>query len=104
MFQPGQDVRVNLSGMQVGEVMFQAAVTAAVGSIICQTHETPPRYLVKLRFSFAGNELLLSAEVTRIRETARKAVAPLKSAAGSIGWRKRTIAGSTLPAYYLVYF
>lgn len=54
MFQPGQNVRVNLAGMQVGSVTFQAAVTAAVGTIIRQTSENPPTYLVKLLFSFRG--------------------------------------------------
>ena len=54
MFQPGQNVHVNLSGMQVGSVTFQAAVTAAVGTIVRQTSEVPPKYLVKLLFSFRG--------------------------------------------------
>ena len=31
MFQPGQVVRVNLAGLQAEGVMFQAAVTDAVG-------------------------------------------------------------------------
>jgi hypothetical protein len=52
--QPGQRVRVNLAGLQVGKVMFQAAVTDAVGSIVRQTSEDPPKYLVKLMFSFKG--------------------------------------------------
>lgn len=54
MFQPGQRVRVNLAGMQVGKVFFQAAVTDAVGTIVKQTSEDPPKYLVKLMFSFKG--------------------------------------------------
>jgi hypothetical protein len=54
MFQPGQNVRVNLSGMQAGGVMFQAAVTAAAATIVRQTAENPPTYLVKLVFSFRG--------------------------------------------------
>ena len=54
MFQPGQRVRVNLSGLQVGNVFFQAAVTAAVGTIVKQTSENPPKFLVKLLFSFRG--------------------------------------------------
>ena len=54
VFKPGQSVHVNLAGLQVGDVMFQAAVTAAVGTIIRQTSEAPPKYLVKLRFSFRG--------------------------------------------------
>lgn len=54
MLQPGQTVRVNLAGMQVGNVMFHAAVTAAVGTVVRQTNESPPQYLVKLLFSFRG--------------------------------------------------
>ena len=54
MFQPGQNVRLNLSGMQVGSVSFQAAVTAAAGTIVRQVSQEPPRYLVKLLFSFRG--------------------------------------------------
>lgn len=54
VFQPGQSVHVNLSGMQVGTVTFQAAVTAAVGTIVRQTSEVPSKYLVKLLFSFRG--------------------------------------------------
>ena len=53
-FKPGQPVRVNLAGMQVEGVMFQAAVTDAVGNIIKQTSEEPPKYLVRLLFSFRG--------------------------------------------------
>ncbi len=54
MFVPGQSVRVNLAGMQVGGVLFHAAVTAAVGTIVKQTTQDPPVYLVKLLFSFRG--------------------------------------------------
>lgn len=54
MFQPGQNVRVNLAGMQVGGVVFHAAVTDAVGAIVRQTSQDPPLYLVKLLFSFKG--------------------------------------------------
>ena len=54
MFQPGQNVRLNLSGMEVKGVMFHAAVSAALGTIIRQTSEDPPKYLVKLFFSFRG--------------------------------------------------
>jgi hypothetical protein len=53
-FTPGQLVRVNLAGMQVEGVMFQAAVTDAVGNIIKQTSVDPPKYLVRLLFSFRG--------------------------------------------------
>ena len=54
IFQPGQLVRVNLAGLQAEGVMFQAAVTDAVGHIVKQTSEQPPKYLVKLLFSFRG--------------------------------------------------
>jgi hypothetical protein len=53
-FQPGQAVRVNLEGIQVGKVLFHAAVNAAVGHILRQTSEDPPKYLIKLLFSFRG--------------------------------------------------
>jgi len=53
-FQPGQPVRVNLEGVQVGAVLFHAAVNAAVGHILRQTSQDPPKYLVKLLFSFRG--------------------------------------------------
>jgi hypothetical protein len=52
--QPGQAVRVNLAGLQAGDVLFHAAVTAAVGHIVRQTSTEPPMYLVKLLFSFRG--------------------------------------------------
>ena len=54
MFQSGQNVRVNLAGMQVKDVTFHAAVTDAVGTIVRQTSEDPPKYLVRLLFSFRG--------------------------------------------------
>ncbi len=63
MFQPGQVVRVNLAGLQAEGVMFQAAVTDAVGHIVKQTSEQPPKYLVKLLFSFRGvNEVEVPAD------------------------------------------
>ncbi len=63
MFQPGQPVRVNLAGMQVQGVTFHAAVTDAVGTIVRQTADAPPRYLVRLMFSFKGvNEVELTAD------------------------------------------
>jgi hypothetical protein len=52
--QPGQAVHVNLAGMQAGNVLFHAAVTAAVGHIVRQTSDNPARYLIKLLFSFRG--------------------------------------------------
>jgi len=54
LFKPGELVRVNLAGMQVGGVSFQAAVTDAVGNIVKQTSDDPPKYLVRLLFSFRG--------------------------------------------------
>ena len=54
MLQPGQAVTVNLAGMQVGSVIFHAAVTDARGTIVRQVSESPPKYLVKLLFSFRG--------------------------------------------------
>jgi hypothetical protein len=48
MLDPGQQVRVNLAGMQVGSVVFHAAVTDAVGTIVRRVSEDPPKYLVKL--------------------------------------------------------
>ena len=54
IFQPGQLVRVNLAGLDAGGVTFQAAVTDAVGHVLKQTSEQPPKYLVELLFSFRG--------------------------------------------------
>ncbi|HEV7968934.1 MAG TPA: hypothetical protein VGP19_15255 [Candidatus Acidoferrales bacterium] len=65
--QPGQAVRLNLAGLQAGGVLFQAAVTAAVGHIVRQTSENPPKYLVKLLFSFRG---VTEVEVPEDRITA----------------------------------
>ena len=65
--QPGQAVRVNLAGMQAGSVLFHAAVTAAVGNIVRQTSQDPPKYLVKLLFSFRG---VTEVEVPEDRITA----------------------------------
>ncbi|MGE0406569.1 MAG: hypothetical protein AB7O65_09730 [Candidatus Korobacteraceae bacterium] len=62
MLQPGQSVRVNLAGIQVGSVIFHSAVTDAVGTIVRQTSEHPPRYLVKLLFSFRGVDEVEVAE------------------------------------------
>jgi len=54
MLRDGQQVRVNLAGMRVGSVVFHAAVTDAVGTIVRQISGDPPTYLVKLLFSFRG--------------------------------------------------
>jgi len=63
MLQPGQQVRVNLAGMRVDKVTFQAAVTDAVGHIVRQVSEEPPVYLVRLLFSFRGvDEVEVPAE------------------------------------------
>ena len=63
MFQAGQRVRVNLAGMMVQGVMFHAAVTDAVGTIVRKTSEDPPKFLVKLLFSFKGvDEVEVPAE------------------------------------------
>jgi hypothetical protein len=40
--------------LQADGVLFHAAVTAAVGNIVRKTSENPPKYLVKLLFSFRG--------------------------------------------------
>jgi hypothetical protein len=63
----GQAVRVNLAGLQTGDVLFHAAVTAAVGHIVRQTSENPSKYLVKLLFSFRG---VTEVEVPEDRITA----------------------------------
>jgi hypothetical protein len=58
MFTPGQNVRVNLAGIQVQGVLFHAAVTDAVGQIVRESRPAagndPPLFLVKLLFSFKG--------------------------------------------------
>jgi hypothetical protein len=63
-FQPGQSVRVNLEGMQVGNVLFHAAVNAAVGHVLRQTSQEPPKYMIKLLFSYRG---VSEVEVTEDR-------------------------------------
>lgn len=66
MFEPGQAVRANLAGMQVEGVLFHEAVTDAVGQIVRQTSENPPKFLVKLMFSFRGiSEVEVPAERLR---------------------------------------
>jgi hypothetical protein len=66
-FQPGQAVRVNLAGVQAGNVLFHAAVTAAVGHVLRKTSENPPKYLIKLLFSFRG---VSEVEITEDRISA----------------------------------
>ena len=47
----------------VGGVMFQSALANAVGHIVKQTSEEPPKFLVKLLFSFRGiNEVEVPAD------------------------------------------
>jgi len=56
-------VRVNLAGLRVKNVTFQAAVTDAVGHVVRQTSQDPPVYLVRLLFSFRGvDEVEVPAE------------------------------------------
>jgi hypothetical protein len=65
-FEPGQKVRCNLAGLQVGDVLFHAAVTDAVGTVVKQTSTEPSRYLVRLMFSFRGvTEVEVSEERLR---------------------------------------
>jgi hypothetical protein len=68
MFEPGQIVRVNLAGIQTEGVLFHAAVTDAVAHVVKQTSADPPKYLVKLLFSFRGvTEVEVSAERISVR-------------------------------------
>jgi hypothetical protein len=53
-FQQNQRVRLNLAGLNNEGVLFHAAVTDAVGTIIRKSSEDPPSYLVDLLFSFKG--------------------------------------------------
>jgi hypothetical protein len=69
VFQPGQSVRVNLAGLRVKNVTFQAAVTDAVGHIVRQVSEDPPVYLVRLLFSFRGVDEV-EVPVERIKSAA----------------------------------
>ncbi len=62
MLQPGQPVSVNLAGMQVEGVLFHAAVTDARAVVVRQTSENPPKYLVKLLYSFKGVDEVEVAE------------------------------------------
>jgi hypothetical protein len=54
MFDPGQRVKVDLSGMVVQGVSFSQNVREALGTIVRQTSPDPPVYLVELLFSFKG--------------------------------------------------
>ena len=69
MLQPGQQVRVNLAGMQVGSVVFQAAVTDAVGTIIRQVSDDPSKYRPAndwARFPLGDPVARLQKHLTRI--------------------------------------
>lgn len=54
MFQAGQRVKVDLSGMTVRGVAFSQNVREAPGTIVQQASAEPPVYLVELLFSFKG--------------------------------------------------
>jgi len=54
VFQSGQLVGLDLAGFQAEGVVFQAAVADAIGHIVKQTSEQPPKHLVRLLFSFRG--------------------------------------------------
>ena len=53
-FEPQQRVRLNLAGFSSQGVIFHAAVTDALGTIIRRTSDNPPTYRVELFFSFRG--------------------------------------------------
>jgi hypothetical protein len=54
MLDPGQRVKVDLSGLVVQGVSFSQNVREALGTIVRQTSAEPPVYLVELLFSFKG--------------------------------------------------
>jgi hypothetical protein len=54
LFQPNQRVRLNLAGLTVKGVTFHAAVTDALGTIVRESSENPPAYLIELVFCFKG--------------------------------------------------
>jgi hypothetical protein len=54
MLQPGQRVKVDLSGMVVQGVAFSQNVREAIATIVRQSSPEPPVYLVELLFSFKG--------------------------------------------------
>ena len=53
-FAVNQRVRVNLAGLMIEGVIFHAAVTDALATIMKKTSDDPPAYLVDLLFSFKG--------------------------------------------------
>ena len=54
MLDPGQRVKVDLSGMVVQGVAFSQNVRETIATIVRQTSPEPPVYLVELLFSFKG--------------------------------------------------
>jgi len=54
MFQPGQHVQVDLSGLTVQGVSFSQNVKKALGTIGRQISPDPPVYQVELLFSSRG--------------------------------------------------
>jgi hypothetical protein len=54
MLDPGQRVKVDLSGMVVQGVAFSQNVRETMATIVRQTSPEPPVYLVELLFSFKG--------------------------------------------------
>ena len=54
MFELGQRVTVDLSGLVIKGVSFSGNVKKALGSIVQQVSREPPIYLVELLFSFKG--------------------------------------------------
>lgn len=52
MFQPGERVKADLSGMTVKGVTFSANVKEALATIVQQVSANPAVYLVELLFSF----------------------------------------------------
>ena len=53
-FQPGQRVKVDLSGLVIKGVAFSQNVREAPATIVQQTSEEPSVFLVELLFSFKG--------------------------------------------------
>lgn len=53
-FRPGQKVKVNLSGMLEGGVLFSGNVEAAYATVQRKVNDEPPVYHVELLISFRG--------------------------------------------------
>ncbi len=68
MLRPGQAVRVNLAGMQVGSVVFHAAVTDAAGTIVRQVSEDPATYFSEAPFLVPQEERSGSARESDRRQ------------------------------------